>query len=118
MLSESSDEFIDDCRSGSLNFELLVNRTSKLYLADAQFDFGFFLDGEEFWQKVNKLLRSLTLNTLIDDAECFFGRLEGKEGLDGGMITLSWTIELKLSNVWIYFWILVAVVLSSSNYLR
>jgi len=48
MLSESSDEFIDDCRSGSLNFELLVNRTSKLYLADAQFDFGFFLDGEEF----------------------------------------------------------------------
>ena len=52
--SESSQKFVDDCRSGGLNFEGFIDSAGELIVTDSQFNFGFFFHGELFAEEIDK----------------------------------------------------------------
>lgn len=43
--SETSDQFVNDGGGGGLDFKGFVDGTGKLFIADTEFEFGFFFHG-------------------------------------------------------------------------
>ena len=81
MLTESTQQLIHHTGSDGLDLQGLVDGAGDLVVADSQFGFALFLEGEVFTQEINQLFRSLSSNSRSDDFEGDGGGFEGVESL-------------------------------------